>query len=63
MITFQVHNTTIPNISQERSRKIVKDILIKRADLGFIDVDTTDISDISLYTQKVWYDFENIVIL
>jgi glucose-6-phosphate isomerase len=63
MITFQAHNTTIPNISQERSRKIVKDILMKRADLGFIDVDTTDISDISLYTQKVWYDFENIVIL
>jgi len=64
MISFTAHNTSIPSISQERSRKIVKDIISKRKNLGFIDVDTKiNISEIQKYTDEVFDDFENVVVL
>lgn len=64
MISFHAHNTSIPDISGERSQKIVKDILSKRQNLGFIDVDETiNVSEIQKYTQEVSDDFDSIVIL
>ncbi|MCD5374906.1 hypothetical protein LR010_00455 [Candidatus Gracilibacteria bacterium] len=55
MISFDSGNTSIPKISREKSRKIVKDLLLKRDELGFIDVDQTiDIGDNSsdLFKQE-----------
>lgn len=64
MILFESYNTSIPTISQERSRKIVKDVLVKREKLGFIDVDETiNIDEIKKYTQDVSGNFDNVVIL
>lgn len=64
MLSFNSWNTQIPSISEERSRKIVKELLLKRENLGFIDVDhSTNISQILSFTQKAWDDFDSIVIL
>ena len=57
MISFDSWNTSIPKISGEKSRKIVKDLLLKRDELWFIDVDQTiDIWDNSsdLFKQEFW---------
>lgn len=57
MILFDSWNTSIPKISREKSRKIVKDLLLKRDELWFIDVDQTiDIWDNSsdLFKQEFW---------
>lgn len=64
MILFDPANTSIPKISQERSKKIVKDFLLKRDELWFIDVDNTiDVSEIQDYTLSVSQDFDSVVIL
>lgn len=64
MIQFDSENTSIPDISAERSRKIVKDLKQKRDQLWFIDVDTNiDSNEIQDYANEVSDDFDTIVIL
>jgi len=64
MIQFHTQNTVIPDISQERSHKIVKDILVKRDDIWFIDIDKNiNIDEIKKYTQDVADNFDSIVVL
>ncbi len=64
MISLDIGNTEIPEISQERSRKIVKDLLMKRDDLGFIDVDvSTDTKAINIYVDNIKDNIDTIVIL
>lgn len=64
MISLNTHNTTIPDISAERSNKIIKDLLLKRAELWFIDIDKNiDIQAIQEYVESIWSDFESVVVL
>jgi len=60
MIDFKTHNTT----SRIPETNIVSDLLKKRSELGFIDIDTSvDIEEINSYVTKVSQDFDSIVVL
>ena len=64
MISFDSQHTSIPAISGEKAWKITKDLLSKREQLWFIDVDiSTDVKEIKKYSKKLWNDFDSVVVL